>query len=319
MRIVESSGRDDVATVYIADLGEGRLVEFVESIQPPVPREKKWVLIVSVLFGCPVGCPICDAGETYRGRLTREELFAQIDYLIHSRYPDGRVPVEKFKIQFARMGEPAFNPAVLDVIETLPSRVDAPGFLPSVSTVAPRGCEAFFERLLDLKSRSFSEGRFQLQFSIHSTDPDVRDRLIPVSKWSFADIAAYGERFHSDEDRKIVLNFALAEGVPIESGALRDHFDPDRFLVKVTPLNPTYRAASNGLTSYVDALNPAREYAELRALERAGYEVIVSIGEVEENHIGSNCGQYVGRHLRSTSTDASVDDAGYTYWRSRGA
>ena len=45
---------------------------------------------------------------------------------------------------------------------------------------------------------------------------------------------------------------------------------------------------------------------ELRA---AGYEVIVSIGEVEENHIGSNCGQYVMRHLKAKEHLKN----GYTY------
>ena len=315
MRIVESTGRDNIATVYIADLGHGRLVEFVESVQPPIPREKKWVLIVSVLFGCPIGCPICDAGEGYRGKLTDEELFSQIDFLIRKRYPNGKIPVEKFKIQFARMGEPALNSAVLDVIEELPKRYDAPGFLPSVSTIAPRGCDSFFERLLELKDRLYRGGRFQLQFSIHSTDPDVRERLIPSPKWSFDEIATYGERFFRDGDRKIVLNFALADGVPIEVAPLRKHFDSDRFLIKVTPLNPTHRAAASGLTSYIDAHDPAKEYGALRAIEDAGFEVILSIGEVEENHIGSNCGQYVHSHLRAAASGEAIGNSGYAYWR----
>jgi len=318
MRIVESTGREDIATVYIADVGDGRLVEFVESVQPPVPREKKWVLIISVLFGCPVGCPICDAGQQYQGKLSKEQLFDQIDFAVRRRFDDGAIPVEKFKIQFARMGEPAFNPAVLDVIEEVPSRYDVPGFLPSVSTVAPRGCDAFFERLLTLKRERYGRGRFQLQFSIHSTDPDVRDRLIPIDKWSFAEIAAYGDRFFEPEDRKITLNFALAEGTPIEADALREHFDPGRYLVKVTPVNPTYRAAASGLTSYVDAHDPAKEYDALKALEAAGYEVILSIGETEENHIGSNCGQYVSRHLRTTASGETPAHDGYTYWKHEG-
>ena len=41
----------------------------------------------------------------------------------------------------------------------------------------------------------------------------------------------------------------------------------------------------------------------------AGYQVIVSIGEVEENYIGSNCGQYVRKHLEAI--DQILD--GYTY------
>ncbi len=44
-------------------------------------------------------------------------------------------------------------------------------------------------------------------------------------------------------------------------------------------------------------------------MRSAGYEVIVSIGEVEENEIGSNCGQYVLQYL---STQQTIRD-GYTY------
>ena len=32
MRIVSATGREDIATVYIGDLGQERLVEFVESM-----------------------------------------------------------------------------------------------------------------------------------------------------------------------------------------------------------------------------------------------------------------------------------------------
>ncbi len=141
MQVVAAAGRDDLARVYIARNAAGHHVEFVESLQPPWPREKKWVLIVSCLYGCPFACRICDAGGDYRGRLSREEIEFQIDYLVDRRFPDRDVPCEKFKIQFARMGEPALNPAVLDAIAALPERLEAPGLIVSLSTIAPAGCE----------------------------------------------------------------------------------------------------------------------------------------------------------------------------------
>ena len=146
MQIVNATGREDIATVHIADMGEGKLIEFVESTQPPLTRNQKWVLIISVLFGCPVKCLMCDAGDNYRGKLSKEQMFDQIDYLIRQRYVDGSVPVDKFKIQFARMGEPALNPAVIDVLDEIQQRYDIPGFLPSISTIAPRAplCFAAF-------------------------------------------------------------------------------------------------------------------------------------------------------------------------------
>ncbi|OGF56181.1 MAG: radical SAM protein [Candidatus Fraserbacteria bacterium RBG_16_55_9] len=299
MRVIARTGREEIAMVYIAELSEGRQIEFVESVQPPLPREEKWVLIISTLFGCPIGCLMCDAGGGYRGKLSKDEIFSQIDYLVKKRFPDGHVPVSKFKIQFARMGEPSFNSHVLEVLEELPRRYDAPGLLPSLSTIAPHGTDGFFERLLQIKQRQYSDGRFQLQFSIHTTDIHLRDRLIPVKKWDFAKIANYGERFHDKDNRKITLNFALAKEAPLDSSVLSRYFSPEKFLVKITPLNPTHRAQENRLCSHIDPHHLHGDCSVVQELRAAGFEVIQSIGEVEENRIGSNCGQYVTRHLQA--------------------
>jgi 23S rRNA (adenine2503-C2)-methyltransferase len=299
MRIVGTTGRDDIARAYIAEMRPGRLVEFCESVDPPIPRHDKWVLIVSTMFGCPVGCQMCDAGGHYRGNLSAEEILGQIDFLIGKRFPDRRVDVAKFKIQFARMGEPALNPDVIEVLRELPKRYDAPGLMPSMSSVAPSAGAGFFEALAVVKSDLYDGGRFQLQFSIHSTDEAVRDRLIPVKKWSFAGIAEYGEVFYRPGDRKVTLNFALAGGIPVDPEVLLRHFDPERFLLKITPLNPTYRAVEHSLTSGIDTDASEAGVELIEDLRSAGYQVLLSIGEPEENLIGSNCGQFVLRHLKA--------------------
>jgi 23S rRNA (adenine2503-C2)-methyltransferase len=309
MKIIASSGREDVAIVYIAEMEDGKLVECVEALQPPTPRSQKWVLLVSTMFGCPVGCQMCDAGGYYEGKPTAEQIFEQIDFLVRKRFPDGRVPVRQFKIQFARMGEPALNPAVLNVLREMPSRYDAPGFIPSISTVAPAGIERFMEQLLQIKREQYSGGMFQFQFSIHTTDLSLRDKVIPVKKWSFEQMAEYGRGFYAPGDRKITLNFALAEGMPVDPEVLLNTFDPQIFLIKITPLNPTYRAVENNLTSYIDPLQRDAQYELVNNLQQGGYDVLLSIGEAEENYIGSNCGQYIRRHL---SASHHIND-GYTY------
>lgn len=309
MKVIASTGREDVATVYIAEMAGERLIEFVESVQPPIPRQKKWVLLVSTMYGCPVGCMMCDAGGYYQGKPTKDEILEQIDFLVYKRYPDGHVPSEQFKIQFARMGEPSLNLNVIDVLEELPYRYNAQGLMPSISTVAPKGTDVFFDRLLEVKNKEYADGSFQFQFSIHTTDLKLRDQLIPVKKWSFAKMAEYGDRFHSPGDRKITLNFALVNDKPVDPNVLLKYFTPDKFLIKITPLNPTYRAAENELETYIDPSHEKGRYDIVDELRLAGYQVILAIGEVEENNIGSNCGQYVKRHLVSHEQIAN----GYTY------
>lgn len=296
MKIINERGREDLAKVYIAlmrDETEPYLVEFVESTQPPIPREQKWVIIVSSQFGCPVGCLMCDAGRKFIGNLTAEEILEQIDYVVRNRFPDGKVNIPKFKIQFARMGEPALNPAVLDVLERLPSIYQAPGLIPCISTIAPRGSRRFFERLLDIKQRLYPAGRFQLQFSINTTDSAKREELIPFPKWNFYQIARYGERFSQDGDRKVTLNFAITQGYPVEPDIIKEYFNPEKFLIKLTPLNPTNQVRKNGLESYIDPDGSDNDKELVTTFINHGYETILSIGELEENQIGSNCGEFV--------------------------
>ena len=308
MKVVANAGKDDLAMVYIARNRSGQFIEFVESLQPPQPREKKWVLIVSCLFGCPFACRFCDAGGAYHGPLSREEIEFQIDFLVARRFPGGIIPSEKFKIQFARMGEPALNGAVLDAIAALPSRLQAPGLILSLSTIAPAGCEEFFERLLEIKD-GFRPGTFQFQFSLHSSDENKRCQLIPARTWSFAEMAAYGRRFYGRGDRKITLNFALAEGFPLEARQLLTCFDPALFLIKITPVNPTVRAMANDLHPVFALDRPNEDLVE--RLRQAGYDVLVSMGEAEENAIGSNCGQFIRSYLASQKDP--LRGASYSY------
>jgi len=298
--IVHRTGEDELAEVFIGRLDDGALIEFVESVQPPVSREEKLVLIVSNLKGCPVDCPICDAGGSYAGRLTADELMAQIDFLIGRRFPDRRVPVPKLKIQFARMGDPAFNDAVLDVLEDLPRRFDAPGLMPCISTIAPAGREAWFERLLDIKESLYRDGRFQLQFSLHATDEATRQVMVPARTWTFEEIASYGERFMTSGDRKVTLNFAPAARYPFEPERLITLFSPDVFLIKLTPINPTRSSGEAGLTGLIDPADSTTADALVERFRACGYDTLLSIGELRENEISSNCGMYISTFTEYT-------------------
>jgi 23S rRNA (adenine2503-C2)-methyltransferase len=160
-----------------------------------------------------------------------------------------------------------------------------------------------------VKNRLYPNGRFQFQFSIHTTDVALRDRMIPVKKWSFAEMAAYGERFYRKGDRKITLNFALADGNPADPDVLLRYFDPERYFIKITPVNPTGHAVQNGLASHIDPFRPETAQSVAQAMQEAGYQTLVSIGEAEENKVGSNCGQYVLNYLEGKH---SIQD-GYTY------
>jgi 23S rRNA (adenine2503-C2)-methyltransferase len=229
------------------------------------------------------------------------------------------------------MGEPALNPAVLEVLNALPHRYDNPYLVPCIATTAPAKNSGWFEELLKIKQTIYQGKTFQLQFSINSTDEAERDRLMPIPKWGLSQIAEYGMRFVANGDRKVSLNFALTEGVSVDAQIVARYFDPKKFCIKVTPLNPTETASINQLTTSINPPIPPLikggaggfvPYFKRRNsipnspfekgwsggiclsqnsnqfisdLQNFGFDVIISIGEPKENDIGSNCGQAVRR------------------------
>ena len=306
MKIIACTKDSDIAKVYIADFGDERLVEFVESLEPPFSKDEKWVLIISTMLGCPVSCKFCDSGVYFNGKLSMQEMLSQIEYLLTKSFPDKIVPTKKFKIQFARMGEPALNNDVLKVLLELPNFMTAPGLMPSISTIAPKGSEKFLSAIAEIKNDIYKNS-FQLQFSLHTTNQKQRDWLIPVNKWNFKTIARYGEEYFQSGNRKITLNFALGQDMEINTNVLLDNFDPNIFFVKLTPINPTFNSKQNNLnTVFSDKVdhNPI-----IDSIRDAGYQVLLSIGEIEENKIGSNCGQHILNYIKSGN---KLQDS-YTY------
>lgn len=291
--VVARSGRTDVATVFVArpHPDSDDLIELVDGLAPPLARADKWIVNVSTQVGCPVGCPYCDAGGGFRRNLTKDEILAQVRFVL-DRHPGLAPTCRKLKVHFARMGDPALNDAVLAALRELPDVVESPGLWACVATVAPRGRDKWFEELRAVKDDLFP-GRFQLQLSVNSTDEDARRRLIPVPHWGLPELARYGARFFEPGDRRVVLNFALSEGVPFDPGSLVRFFDPRVFAVKLTPLNPTERAREEGLTTVLRAAGAERTEAAVTALQAAGFDVVLSIGDPREDEVGSNCGQAV--------------------------
>ncbi|MBI4803393.1 MAG: isochorismatase family protein [Elusimicrobia bacterium] len=307
MKIIERREIPGLARLYLAELpGEGmRMIEFVDTVEPGVPKEKKWVLMISTQFGCAVGCRMCDAGALgFHGNLTAAEMLAQVRRVISDNPGQNLRSHPKFKIHFARMGEPALNPAVLEALRLLPSEMPFPGLMPSLSTVAPRTPEAedFMERLIEVKNAHYRGGRFQLQFSVHVTDAGLRKKIVPIPVWSLGEITAYGKRFVRPGDRKITLNFALPAGERLDAGELRRTFDPALFLIKVTPVNPTGRADSNG-SVYVWDNPPAGLAEDSAALEKSGFTVILSPSAPQELEAETSCGQLWASRMKKRAAD----------------
>jgi 23S rRNA (adenine2503-C2)-methyltransferase len=299
--VIDTKGKEGVAFIHLlrSRVEKDVLIECVESLDPPKPPEEKWVITLSSQKGCPAKCVFCDASFYFKGSLTKEELKSQLDVILEKHKDDNYLRAKKIKIHFARMGEPAFNDSILEFLPELKTMHQEAAFIPTIATLGPANRWRWFEELKKIKDAYFSGGRFQLQFSMNTTDDDFRNKIMPVKKASFKEISAFGEKWISNGDRKVTLNYALFEEAPFEAEKIISLFSPEHFLVKLTPLNPTVSAVSLKIKSDIgfDLSVSEKVKAGRRKLENAGFDVILSIGSPEEIKTGSNCGQLAFAHL----------------------
>lgn len=300
MNIISQKGDFELAKVYVASFRSDPelLAEFADVKEPERTRASKWVIIISTQFGCQLSCAMCDAGGDYRGNLTKEEMFAQIDHVLETHPEVSLDSVEKFKVQFARMGEPALNAGVLDAVKELPAVYAAPGLIPCVATTAPAAAKEWLNELIKIRKTVYDGKPFQLQFSINSTDKEHRALLMPGKKLDFNFLNSYAREFSRFGPRKVALNFAMTDGIEVDADVIKNFFDPSYVCVKLTPLNPTISARDSGLSSLFSAQVSGRGEDICRKFERLGFETILSIGDEKENLIGSNCGMAV-RKMRN--------------------
>lgn len=229
---------------------------------------------ISVQSGCPVGCLFCDAGTLpYSGNLTLEEL----------RLQSGDDPGE---LRLIRMGEPTFNPAVLELLEETRARKVL------LSTVTP-DCpvsERFLDALLELKNRRFRKGRLTLQISYPSTEPEGRRALIPVRTWSAAKIAAFGKRWKRPADARITLNVPLTRAFAFDPDEAAAVFDPAVFSWMFTPVHPSGRAMRNGIED-AWASPPEAVLSRMERLAQFGFQSAARPSEAAEVRARAACGQ----------------------------
>ena len=153
-----------------------------------------------------------------------------------------------------------------------------------------------------------------MQFSVHSTDNDQRDELIPVKKWDLNQIRDYGDIFHREGEKKITLNFSVSETSILDSRKIIKLFNREKFLIKITPVNPTFHSKKNNIYSY--DCNSFDSHPFIKSLREADFDVIISVGEPEENNIGSNCGQHILHYMKKNKESPfgfDNDKDSYTY------
>ncbi|VAW38926.1 hypothetical protein MNBD_GAMMA01-1316 [hydrothermal vent metagenome] len=260
-----------------------------------MPLAEKWVVTISTQYGCAMGCSFCDVPKVGNGKnATFNDMTGQIltGLLLHPEVTESK----RLNVHFARMGEPTFNPDVLECAKWLKEHIDPEYRVhPVVSTIMPARniwLRTFIHGWLRIKNRMY-KGNAGLQISVNSTNEAQRSEMFRGNALRLAEIARVMDGVFP-VGRKITLNFAIAD-YEIDPRILLDYFSPEHYLIKLTPMHKTKTAEMNGIktdsgeeyTSY----HPYSVYE--KELKAAGYDVIVFLASEYEDLGRITCGNAI--------------------------
>lgn len=202
-------------------------------------------------------------------------------------------------MHYARMGEPSWNFEVLHSVDLIKSFIESwftgITFHPVVSTMLPRHnhyLRAFLEKWCDVKNHDL-KGNAGLQLSINSTDDKVRDRIFSKNSVAWKQMRVFNRFLPKPFGRKYALNFAVCPEWPIDAKKLSATFDPEKFMVKLTPMHITDACRSNNISTP----NGYSEYCPYKekeeALKDAGFDVLVFVPSIEEDESKITCGNAI--------------------------
>jgi 23S rRNA (adenine2503-C2)-methyltransferase len=310
--LIVDGAKGKLEMLSLADYGKDVNLNQNTSVQngtPLMPLEKKWVLTISTQYGCSMGCTFCDVPKVGPGiNASYYDLIGQI--ITGLRLHPEVKRTSRLNIHFARMGEPTWNPNVLDVAKWLKTHISPEHDVvhPVVSTMMPKNniwLKTFIHTWMRIKNRVFG-GDAGLQLSINSTDNDERDFMFGGSALSLDKIALIMDGIYP-VGRKITLNFAIADWT-IDPDVLLRYFNPELYIIKLTPMHKTIKCAEGNIYTRGDYARPEPYQEVSERLRRAGYEVLVFIASREEDESRITCGNAIlsGTKPEWTSTEEEV-------------
>lgn len=167
---------------------------------------KRTVICCSTQSGCPVGCRFCGTGNKFIKNLTSDEIVNQITTVLKDKNIENvNSRGLRFQIMFMSMGEPMLNwDAVSSALYELNNMYPNAELL--LSTIAPNEQDGF-RSLLDF---SKSIDKIGLQFSIHKSTDEQRNKLIPYqNKYTLEQIRDYGILWWKETGRHPYLNYCI--------------------------------------------------------------------------------------------------------------
>lgn len=268
-------------------LGYTNRIEKVE--HKPVDITQKLVVTVSSQKGCSERCKFCDCPHfKFRGNCSVWELVNEITGGVAL---SGIKRGKRLNVHFARMGEPTYNPDVIEVAKIVGGLCEGrfEEYHPVVSTMMPKnnkGLKSFLERWTALQNSEWNGG-VGLQFSINTLDESERDAMFNNRSLGLREIGEIIKELPEPKGRKYTLNFAVTPKSNLNVSLMNRYFDKRKCIVKITPVHETNEAVKNGF----EIVKDFDVYERFEApLVKDGWDVIVFVPSEEEDSDRITCG-----------------------------
>lgn len=273
-----------------------------------VDLSEKWVATISTQKGCPMNCKFCDCPKYgFHGNASFDDLHYEIATILTNETVKH---TKRFNVHFARMGEPSFNKEIIDftryILRDLVRKyITADTIHPVVSTMLPNNNPNILPFIFDwVDTKNFYyNGEAGLQFSINSTDENQRDQQFSGKSLSLDQISKIADMILYPEGRKYTLNFAVTADTILDPIWLTNHFDQEKFIVKITPIHKTHSAVKNSFnvtTEYTD-FDVYRKFEQ--PLIKLGWDVIVFVPSKEEDSDRITCGNALIANKEDTNNE----------------
>ena len=263
-----------------------------------MPLSEKWVITISTQYGCSMGCKFCDVPKVGKGlNATLNDLTNQVIEGL-KLHPEIKV-TKRLNLHYARMGEPTFNFDVIEHAKQLKNIVypyiSNSMIHPVISTMLPKNNKRLLEFLHEwcIIKNNLYKGDAGLQFSINSTDENQRTEMFSGNSLSLIDIAELGRLLPDPKGRKYALNFALADNYIVDADKLTTLFNPNKFMVKITPIHETKTSEENGIETKWGYEEFTPYDIPERDLKNAGFDVIVFVPSYDEDLGLITCGNAI--------------------------
>lgn len=249
--------------------------------------ENRTVICCSTQSGCRVGCSFCGTGKRFIRNLTSEEILEQVKTVIENevlKEIDNTNNIKKFQIMFMSMGEPFDNydnlkKAIFELNLLYPNAALL------ISTVGLKKYEEF----KDFLRLSIAVDKIGLQFSIHQSNEEKRNKLIPYkNKLNLREIRDYGIEWSEKTGRPVYLNYCI-DGNNVsdeEINRLKDLFSKKHFYFTFSVICSTDKNNKTiGTYNDMEVINKVSE-----SFLKEGYNVRI-FDPAGQDTIGGGCGQ----------------------------